>query len=97
MTHTTASPPPPRRGGNWVDGAKLRAAREAAELSQERLGDLVGTKQQTIGHYEAGDEGWGPDLEMAFLLALALRVAPADLMHDEGRDAFAKIAAALAA
>jgi transcriptional regulator with XRE-family HTH domain len=98
MTHNTApATAPPRRGGKWVAGAKLRSAREDAGLSQGRLGDLVGTTQQTIGHYEAEDDGWGPDLEMTVLLALALKRAPADLMHDEGREAFGKLAAALKA
>lgn len=98
MTHTvTHDPAPPRRGGKWVEGAKLLGARTDAGLSQGRLGDLVGTTQQTIGHYEAEDEGWGPDLEMTVLLAIALKKAPADLMHREGRKAFAKLTAALAA
>ncbi len=96
MTHNTA-PAPPRRGGKWVVGAKLREARQAAETSQEKLGAQVGATQQTISHWEAEDEGWYPDLEMTCLLALALKVPPADLMHDEGREAFAKLAAALTA
>ena len=97
MENHTA-PAPARRGGKWVAGAKLRGAREDAGLSQERLGAMVGgTTQQTIGHWEAEDEGWGPDLEMTCLLALALKVTPPDLMHDEGREAFTKLAAALAA
>jgi len=96
MTHHT-TPAPPRRGSKWVRGVKLRGAREYRGLSQARLADLVGTIQQTISHYEAEDDGWGPDLEMTCLLAIALRVPATDLMHGEGRKAFAKLAPALQA
>ena len=79
------------RGSKWIDGNKLRDARRNARLTQRQLAELIGVSQQTIGHLEAGDDGYG-DLGTTRQLAGALKTGPTDLMHAAGRREFAKLA-----
>ncbi|MFF6940488.1 helix-turn-helix transcriptional regulator [Streptomyces lavendulae] len=50
-----------------VIGARLRAARTAAELSQERLADLAGIDRKTVVRLEAGVS----DVRLGVWLSLA--------------------------
>lgn len=79
----------------WLDSGRLREAREAAGLKQAEVAARCDTVQNMYSHWETG--AWGCDLPMVAKLAAALGKAPTDLMHDEGREAFAKLAAALTA
>ncbi|MER5350561.1 helix-turn-helix transcriptional regulator [Kitasatospora sp. NPDC002551] len=54
-------PTPPRRPPDALQlaerravGVRIRHLRRAAQLSQEKLGELVGRDRQTIRHYEHG-------------------------------------------
>ena len=59
-------------------GARLRAARERAGLTQQALGQLVGgVSQQSISAYEAGV--WTPRDGLVVAMALALDVDVAEL------------------
>lgn len=61
-------------------GARLRAARTDARLSQERLGELAGIDRKTVVRAEAGQV----DLKLSAWLALAraLGVPLADLVRE---------------
>jgi transcriptional regulator with XRE-family HTH domain len=59
-------------------GARLKALREAAELSQPALAELAGTHYTTIAKLEAGDRS--PTLGLAVALAEALGVSVVDLV-----------------
>ncbi|MEU4947746.1 helix-turn-helix transcriptional regulator [Streptomyces lavendulae] len=77
----SADPPP-----TWVltrrrvIGARLRAARMEAELSQERLADLAGIDRKTVVRLEAGMS----DVRLGVWLSLARALgAPlADLVRE---------------
>lgn len=60
-------------------GQRLGAARRAAGLSQEQLGDLVGMERRTIQRYESG--GRDPRFTDLLLLADALGVDIVDLVR----------------
>ncbi|MFB7597281.1 helix-turn-helix domain-containing protein [Streptomyces sp. NPDC056160] len=61
-------------------GARIRAARLAANLSQVGLGELVGRDHRTIHRWEYAQRI--PDLEDLLLLAAATGVSVADLVRD---------------
>lgn len=63
-------------------GEKIKAAREAAGLTQEELGRLCGTTKQTIYKYEIGKVTNIP-LERIEAIAKAVDVTPAYLMDWE--------------
>ncbi len=79
----------------WLDRDRLCGARKNAGLTPEETAAKAGTSRRSYDHWEAGD--WGCDLGTVVSLAAALDCQPADLMHDEGREAFAKLTAALSA
>jgi phage repressor protein C with HTH and peptisase S24 domain len=56
-----------------IDGAKLKAAREAAGLSQAALAKRIGAAQQLIGQLERGEV---KSTKLIFKIAEALTVAP---------------------
>jgi transcriptional regulator with XRE-family HTH domain len=60
-------------------GARLRAARHAANLTQLQLGELVGRDHRTIHRWEYAQRV--PNLEDLLLLADALGVPLADLVR----------------
>lgn len=66
-------------------GERLRAAREEAGLTQERLAELVGVHRTYAGTVERGEQNVG--LTNICEFALALGVEPADLMPPSGRSA----------
>lgn len=59
-------------------GARVRAARAAAGMSQEQLADVAGLKRTSITNIEAGRQGM--DLERAALVARGLRIGIAELI-----------------
>jgi transcriptional regulator with XRE-family HTH domain len=59
------APPPPD-----TFGTRLRAAREAADLSQQELGDATGFDKRSVARYEQG--GALPSIEAAARLAKPL-------------------------
>ncbi|NUK07446.1 helix-turn-helix transcriptional regulator [Streptomyces lunaelactis] len=76
-----ADPPPA-----WVltrrraIGARIRTAREAAKLTQETLGELVGADRKTINRIEHAISD--PRLSLLILIADAIGVPLADLMRE---------------
>jgi transcriptional regulator with XRE-family HTH domain len=60
-------------------GGRVRAYRETAGVSQERLGELAGLHRTYIGHLERGEVN--PTLYNVLLVARALRVDPAELVR----------------
>jgi transcriptional regulator with XRE-family HTH domain len=60
-------------------GGRVRARREKAGISQERLGELAGLHRTYIGHVERGEVN--PSLYNVLLVAYALRVDPAELVR----------------
>ena len=60
-------------------GAHIRAAREAAGLTQELLGELVDADRKTINRIEQAVSD--PPLSLLLLIADALGVDLADLMR----------------
>lgn len=70
--------------GSSVDPARLRAAREAAGLSQHQLGVILGVTNMTVYGWETGRRSPHPTRVGA--IAEALGVTPADLVpgyHDD--------------
>ena len=67
-----------RRGGTGFDGARLRALRHRANLSQRALGARIGTDETVIANYENGRAA--PRVDRLGQLALALGASPADLL-----------------
>lgn len=61
-----------RLGNRQQNGQRLKAWRLSRGLSQRRLGELAGIRQQTIAEYEAGACEPTPGTRRA--LAAALRV-----------------------
>ena len=67
-----------RRGGAGFDGARLRALRHRANLSQRALGARIGADETVIANYENGRAA--PRVDRLGQLALALGASPADLL-----------------
>jgi transcriptional regulator with XRE-family HTH domain len=66
------------QGATGFDGARLRALRHAANLSQRELGDLIGADSPVIANYENGRAV--PRVDRLRDLAKALKVKPADFL-----------------
>ena len=66
------------------DGARLRALRHRANLSQRELGELIGADITVIANYENGRAA--PRVDRLGRLALALGAAPADLLPEDVSD-----------
>ena len=60
---------------------KLKAARAAKDLSQERLAQLVGVTRQTIGMIEAGN--YNPTLNLCIAICKALDRTLDELFWEE--------------
>lgn len=72
-----------KRAGSDADqqiGARVRAARMARGMSQERLGEALGITFQQIQKYEKGTNRVA--VSTLFKIAAALDVAPADLVPE---------------
>ncbi len=67
-----------RRRGTGFDGARLRALRHRAKLSQRALGAAIGADETVIASYENGRAA--PRVDRLGRLALALGASPADLL-----------------
>jgi transcriptional regulator with XRE-family HTH domain len=70
-----------RQGATGFDGARLRALRHHANLSQRELGERIGADFTVIANYENGRAA--PRVDRLGQLALALGVSPADLLPDD--------------
>nr|WP_202482073.1 helix-turn-helix transcriptional regulator [Streptomyces sp. SID5594] len=64
-------------------GDRIRAARKALMMSQERLGELSGADRQTINRIEQGH--YATRIDTLFRIARALGVPLADLVREEQR------------
>jgi transcriptional regulator with XRE-family HTH domain len=62
-------------------GARLRAARKAAGLTQARLAERAGLQTNSVSLMESGS--LAPTLTTLFLLARAIGLAPRDLLDFE--------------
>lgn len=62
-------------------GARVRALREAEDLSQEQLAQSAGLSRPYVGALERGEQGAG--LEVLEKIARALGVAPARLLDED--------------
>ena len=60
-------------------GARVRSARKAAGLSQDRLAELAGVHRTMVGHVERGEAM--PTLGTIVRMAAALQVDPAELVR----------------
>ncbi|MGW8526962.1 helix-turn-helix domain-containing protein [Nocardiopsis sp. NPDC055824] len=69
-----------RGQGVPLDGTKLRAAREAAGLSQRQVAEAVGTPRQKVLRYEGGKER--PEVGRLAALAAAVGATVADLVEE---------------
>jgi transcriptional regulator with XRE-family HTH domain len=67
-----------RQGAPGFDPRRLRAAREAAQLSQGALAEAAQVHVSSIREWEAGRQV--PRVETVASLAQALRISPADLL-----------------
>ena len=72
-----------RQGATGFDGARLRALRHRAKLSQRELGERIGADFTVIANYENGRAA--PRVDRLGQLALALGASPADLLPDDYR------------
>ena len=70
-----------RQGATGFDGARLRALRHRANLSQRELGERIGADFTVIANYENGRAA--PRVDRLGQLALALGASPADLLPDD--------------
>lgn len=61
-------------------GAAVRAARVAAEISQEELAHKAGVERSHMGKIERGEHM--PTLALALKIAKALRVSASDLVRE---------------
>jgi transcriptional regulator with XRE-family HTH domain len=61
-------------------GVRIAAARGNAKLSQQRLGELIGKGQGTLGHYESGRIV--PPVDVLCRIATATKTTPAYLLGD---------------
>lgn len=72
-----------RQGATGFDGARLRALRHRAKLSQRQLGALIGADLTVIANYENGRAV--PRVDRLGQLAVALGASPADLLPADYR------------
>lgn len=72
-----------RQGATGFDGARLRALRHRAKLSQRELGERIGADFTVIANYENGRAT--PRVDRLGQLAVALGASPADLLPDDYR------------
>lgn len=72
-----------RQGATGFDGARLRALRHRAKLSQRELAERIGADVTIIANYENGRAA--PRVDRLGQLALALGASPADLLPDDVR------------
>ena len=72
-----------RQGATGFDGARLRALRHRAKLSQRELGERIGADFTVIANYENGRAA--PRVDRLGQLALALGASPADLLPADYR------------
>jgi transcriptional regulator with XRE-family HTH domain len=70
-----------RQGATGFNGARLRALRHGAKLSQRELGELIGADFTVIANYENGRAA--PRVDRLGQLAQALGASPADLLPDD--------------
>lgn len=61
-------------------GLRIRDARLRADLTQERLGELVDLSRNTIGNIELGN--FSPRLDSLLMIADAVRVPLGHLVRD---------------
>ncbi|WUH94479.1 helix-turn-helix domain-containing protein [Streptomyces sp. NBC_00433] len=61
-------------------GVRIRIAREAADLSQDRLAELAGLTRASISHIETGVHS--PTVDRLMLIADAVRVPLSVLVRD---------------
>jgi transcriptional regulator with XRE-family HTH domain len=61
-------------------GVRIATARGNAKLSQQRLGELIGKGQGTLGHYESGRIV--PPIDVLCRIATATKTTPAYLLGD---------------
>lgn len=66
---------------NDTVGSRIKAAREAAGLSQRALAEQLGEKQSFVEAYENNRRK--PGLEVVLRFARALGLVPCDLLPDE--------------
>ena len=69
-----------RQRGTGFDGARLRALRHRAKLSQRALAACIGADETVIANYENGRAA--PRVDRLGRLAQALGTSPADLLPD---------------
>lgn len=55
-------------------GRNLRAARQAANLSQTEFARLVGMTQTTVSRYERAEAPWTPEVMLSFAVTLERNV-----------------------
>ena len=68
-----------RQGAPGFDPSRLRAAREAAQLTQDALAEAANVHVNSIREWEAGRQV--PRVETVALLARVLHISPADLLE----------------
>ena len=76
--------PTPPKGtlvSNQEIGARLRAIREAREMTQAELAKLIGTRNTNVSDIERGTRGL--TLHHVAKLAQALHISTADLLEDQ--------------
>jgi transcriptional regulator with XRE-family HTH domain len=74
-----------RQGATGFDPQRLRAAREAANLTRGALAEAAGVHVSSIGEWEAGRQV--PRVETVAALARALRIEPSALLEPIEGDA----------
>jgi DNA-binding XRE family transcriptional regulator len=61
-------------------GERIRLARESADITQERLAELVGLTRVSISNVETGRHS--PTVDRLIMIADAVRVPPSHLMRE---------------
>lgn len=77
----TDPPEPWLLRGRLAVGARMRSLRVRADLSQERLGEVIGVDRKTINRFENGVHA--PTVDHIHAIARALGVPPAWLFADD--------------
>ena len=65
-------------------GKNIKAAREAAGISQTELAERIGTTRQQIGKYETGEQDM--TLKRLVQIAAALGIEPDTLITEDTQD-----------